>query len=71
MRTILRRLGVAFGSLVIAYLAVSLVAGVLVGRSAESDPIIIVAIVVLGGLLYEDIMRRERRRAPPDSAPTW
>ncbi len=68
--TIIRRVGIAIGSLVIAYLAVSLVAGVLLGQSAQTNPIVVGAIVLLGGLVYADIMRRERRRSSADSAPT-
>jgi ABC-type cobalamin transport system permease subunit len=55
---------------VIAYLAVSLVAGVLLGQSAQTNPIVVGVIVLLGGLVYADIMRRERRRSSADSAPT-
>ncbi len=60
MPTIIRRVGVAIGSIVIAYLAVSLIAGVLLGQSAQTNPIVV--IVVLGGLVYADIMRRDRRK---------
>ena len=65
MPTIIRRVGVAIGSIVIAYLAVSLIAGVLLGQSAQTNPIVVVVvvvIVVLGGLVYADIMRRDRRK---------
>jgi uncharacterized membrane protein len=70
MLTVIRRVGIAIGSLVIAYLAVSLVAGVFLGRSAQENPVLIAFIsVVLGGLVYVDILRRERRgsstHAPP------
>ena len=70
MLTIIRRVGIAIGSLVIAYLAVSLVAGVLLGQSAQTNPIVVGVIVLLGGLVYADIMRRERHRSSADSAPT-
>ena len=70
MLTIIRRVGIAIGSLVIAYLAVSLVGGVLLGQSAQTNPIVVGVIVLLGGLVYADIMRRERRRSSADSAPT-
>jgi uncharacterized membrane protein len=70
MLTIIRRIGIAIGSLVIAYLAVSLVAGALLGQSAQSNPVVVGVIVVLGGLVYLDIMRRERRRSSADSART-
>jgi uncharacterized membrane protein len=68
MLTVLRRVGIAFGSLVIGYLAVSLVAGVLLGRSAHENPVLIAFIaIVLGGLVYADIMRRERRGSSADT----
>ena len=68
MLTVIRRAGIAIGSLVIAYLAVSLVAGVLLGRSAQENPGLIAFItVVLGGLVYVDIMRRERRPSSADA----
>ena len=68
MLMVIRRVGIAIGSLVIAYLAVSLVAGVFLGRSVQENPVLIAFIaVVLGGLIYVDIMRRERR---PSSADT-
>ena len=70
MLTIIRRVGIAIGSLVIAYLAVSLVAGVLLGQSPQTNPIVVGVIVLLGGLVYADIMRRERHRSSADSAPT-
>jgi hypothetical protein len=70
MLTNVRRCGIAIGSLVIAYLAVSLVGGVLLGQSAQTNPIVAGVIVLLGGLMYADIMGRERRRSSADSAPT-
>ena len=70
MLTIIRRVGIAIGSLVIAYLAVSLVAGVLLGQSAQTNPIVVGVIVLLGGLVYADIMRREHHRSSADSTPT-
>jgi uncharacterized membrane protein len=70
MLTVIRRVGIAIGSLVIAYLAVSLVVGVFLGRSASENPVLIAFIaVVLGGLIYVDIMRRERRRSSADTPP--
>ena len=60
MLRVLRRIGIAIGSLVIAYLAVSLVAGVVLGQSAQTNPFLIAVFsVVLGGFVYADIMRRE------------
>jgi uncharacterized membrane protein YdjX (TVP38/TMEM64 family) len=57
-----RRLGIALGSFVIAYLALSLVAGVLFGPMV-SGTILLVAAAVLGAAVYVDILRRERRPA--------
>jgi hypothetical protein len=68
MLTIIRRVGIAIGSLVIAYLAVSLVSGVLLGQAAQSNPLVGGVIVLLGGLVYADIMRRERPRRAADNA---
>ena len=71
MLTVIRRAGIAIGSLVIAYLAVSLVAGLFLGRSAQENPILMAFIaVVLGGLIYVDIMRRERRPSSADTRRT-
>jgi hypothetical protein len=60
-----RRAGIAIGSLVIAYLATSLVAGALFGASVASSPLIAVLVIVLGGLIYVDILRRERGQTAP------
>jgi hypothetical protein len=70
MVAVIRRLGIAIGSLVIAYLAVSLVAGVLLGQWAQTNSTFVAVVsVVLGGFVYVDIMRRERRGSPADSVP--
>ena len=70
MPTVLRRIGIAIGSLVIAYLAVSLVAGVLLGQWAQTNSTFVAVVsVVLGGYVYVDIMRRERRGSSTDAAP--
>jgi len=61
MVQVLRRMGIALGSLTIAWLAVSLVAGVVLGHTAAGNALVGLATVVLGGLVYQDIMRRERR----------
>lgn len=67
MIRIVRRFGIAIGSLVIAYLAVMLVAGVLFGPSASASPVVALVIIVLGGLVFADIVRRERSTsAAPD-----
>lgn len=59
---VVRRLGIALGSLVMSYLAVSLVAGLLLGPSAHDNPFVGVLIVVVGALVCADILRRERPR---------
>ena len=54
----------------IAYLAVSLVAGVLLGQWAQTNSTFVAVVsVVLGGFIYVDIMRRERRGASTDTTP--
>jgi hypothetical protein len=51
----LRRAGIAIGSVVMAWLAVSI--------TGLAGPIAVVVVLVLGGLIYQDILRRERPRA--------
>jgi len=63
MIRVLRHIGIAIGSLVIAWLAVSLVAGALLGTTASGSWLIGLVTVILGGLVYQDIIRRERRTA--------
>jgi hypothetical protein len=53
-----RRVGIAFGSFVIAWLAVSLVAGWLFG---SGNILVWVIAVVVGAGVYLDILRRDRR----------
>ncbi len=70
MLTVLRRIGIAIGSLVISYLAVSLIAGVLLGQWAQTNSTFVTLVaVVLGGFIYVDIMRRERRGSTADTTP--
>lgn len=64
---LVRIVGIAIGSLVIAYLAVSLVSGLLLGQAAQSNYLVGLAIVLLGGLIFADIMRRERPRSSADT----
>ncbi len=54
----LRRLGIAIGCLVAAWLCVWLVAGWLIGSPGSSVVATLVALV-LGALLYRDIIRRD------------
>jgi uncharacterized membrane protein len=61
---IVRTVGIAFGSLVAAYLAVSLVAALL-GWTGKDSALAALVAVVLGGFVFADIMRRERRAGPP------
>ena len=70
MLRVLRRIGIAIGSLVIAYLAVSLVAGVLLGQWAQTNSVLVAVVsVVLGGFVCVDIMRRENRGSPGGTSP--
>ncbi len=70
MIRIVRRVGIAVGSFVIAYMAVSLLAGLVLGPAAATSPVVGVVIVVLGGLVFADIVRRERPKATAAKAPT-
>ncbi len=63
MVKMLRRLGIALGSLVIAWLAVSLVAGLLLGPGASGSHLVWLVAIVVGALVYLDIVRRDRRSA--------
>jgi len=65
-----RRVGIAIGSLTIAYLAVSFVAGIVLGPSGYQSPLTAVIVIVLGGLVFADIIRRERPKASADNNPT-
>ena len=57
----LRRIGIAFGSLVAACLAVWLIAAPLLGPGVSSNPVVWLAAIVLGALVCQDILGRERR----------
>ncbi len=59
MVRVARRVGIAFGSFVIAWLAVSLVAGLLFG---SGNVLVCVIAAVVGAGVYLDIMRRDARR---------
>ncbi len=58
MIKVARRVGIAFGSFVIAWLAVSLVAGWLFG---SGNFLVWVVAAVVGAAVYLDILRRDRR----------
>ena len=60
---VVRRMGIALGSFVAAWLAVSLVAGMLLGAGPSGNVLILLVTVVLGGLIYRDIIRRQPRAA--------
>jgi hypothetical protein len=60
---LVRRLGIALGSITVAWLAASLVVGMLLGAAAVQRPGMAVITLVLGGLIYRDIIRRES--SPP------
>ena len=60
MANVVRRVGIAFGSFVIAWLAISLVAGWLFG---PGKILIWVFAAIVGAGVYLDILRRDRRDA--------
>jgi hypothetical protein len=55
MLQLFRRIGIAFGSIVAAWLVISLFGGASLGSALVG-----LAAVLLGGLIYRDIVRRER-----------
>jgi hypothetical protein len=59
MTYVVRRVGIAIGSVMIAWLAASLVVGVLLGPDVVQRPGMAMITLVLGGLIYRDIVRRE------------
>lgn len=61
MLHMLRRVGIALGSLVAAWLVVSLVWSLLLPSTGSA--LVGLVTVVLGGLVYRDILRREQRQA--------
>lgn len=58
MAKLARRVGIAFGSFVIAWLTVSLVAGWLFG---SGNILVWVFAAVVGAGIYLDVLRRDRR----------
>jgi len=65
MVQVFRRAGIAIGSLVAAWLVISLIGGVLLSlvgvpsATTTGSPILGLVTIVLGGLIYRDILRRE------------
>ena len=60
MAQALRRAGIAIGSVVAAWLVLTLVGGAF-GLSANAGLIGVVAVIVLGALIYRDILGRRSR----------
>ena len=60
MSRVARRVGIAIGAFVIAWLAVSLVAGSLFG---SGNILVWLIAVAVGGGVYVDILRRDKRSA--------
>jgi hypothetical protein len=58
-----RRIGYVIGSVTIAWLAVSLVAGILFGKASVGNPIVSIVVLVVGGLIYREIIRSEMEAA--------
>jgi len=61
--TPLRKMGIAFGSLVAAWLVIWLIGGQTWGMLGG------VAAIVLGGLIYRDILRGDRPASPEPMEP--
>ena len=58
MTRVLRRIGIAIGSLTIAWLAIALVGGI-IGLTLPLGVFGVVVVLILGGLIYRDILGRE------------
>lgn len=72
---VVRRVGIAIGSVAIAYLAFSWFGWFLFGQSWPSHPLVPWIVLILGGLIYRDILSRETGPStsvagpdPPDPA---
>jgi hypothetical protein len=59
MTRVLRRNGIAIGSLTIAWLAIALVGGI-IGLTLPLGVFGVVVVLILGGLIYRDILGREQ-----------
>jgi hypothetical protein len=66
MIKVARRVGIAFGSFLIAWLAVSLVAGWLFG---SGNVLVWVIAAVVGAGVYLDIVRRDQQGRPGTNRP--
>ncbi len=62
MVELLRRVGIAVGSFVAAWLAVSVVGVLVIGPVAQGSLLTWLFTIALGGLIYADIVRRDRGR---------
>jgi hypothetical protein len=60
MAKTIRRVGIALGSLTMAWLALGLVGGV-IGLNPGTGLLGLLAVIVLGALVYLDIIKREQR----------
>jgi hypothetical protein len=60
MLRFLRRVGIAIGSLTIAYLALALVGGI-IGLDPGVGIVGVIAVLAVGALIYQDIISRETR----------
>jgi hypothetical protein len=63
MLQMLRRIGIAFGCIVAAWLIVSLISGMVLGTGASGNALVGLITLVLGGLIYREIIRREQQSA--------
>lgn len=64
--SIVRLVGIAIGSFVMASLAASLVLGLLLGPDVVQRPGMAVVNLALGALIYREIVRRERGQTEAD-----
>jgi hypothetical protein len=60
---VIRRLGIALGSFIAAWLAVSLVAGVFLGSASVGNWLVWGVAIGIGAFVYRDIIRRDSRRS--------
>jgi hypothetical protein len=63
MARVLRRLLIAIGSMTAAWLAISLIGGIITGGPV-SGPVPGIVALVFGGLIYAEIIRRDGKPSP-------